>query len=121
MGYKNITLIKEPFSIEYILSGGIAGFMDKATIKSTGEFVYIMGDKIIAEGVIDKSGVNTIRKYAILDNNFKYKRSVSDETVGYPDMLTEELTVKLKDTVGTSKESKEIIKLINKYKDKFKK
>ena len=119
--YTDKDLINEPFSIEYTLSGGIAGFNDKATIKSTGEFIYIMRDKVISEGILEKSDIDKLRSLAILDNNFKDKESSPDDTKDYPDKLTTDLTVSFKDKVGTSKKSNEIIELINIYKERFKK
>lgn len=120
-GYKDKDLINEPFSIEYRLSGGIAGFNDKATIKSTGEFTYMVGDKVISEGILEKTDIDKLRSLAILDNNFKDKESSSDDTKDYPDKLTTDFTVNFKNKVGTSKKSTEIIELINSYKERFKK
>lgn len=120
-GYTEKDVINEPFSIEYSLSGGIAGFRDKSIIKSTGEFVYTVGDKVIAEGILDKSDIDKLRSYSILNSNFKNKESSPEDTKVYPDKMTIDLTVRFKDKVGTSKKSKEIIELINIYKGKFKK
>ena len=120
-GYTDKDLINEPFSIEYSLSGGIAGFRDKATIKSTGEFVYMVGDKAISEGILEKSDIDKLRSYAILNNNFRSKESSPEDTKVYPDKMTIDLTVRIRDKVGTSKKSNQIIELINSYKDRFKK
>jgi len=120
-GYRNMELRDEEFSIEYVLVGGIVGFMDKATINSRGEFKYITRDKVISEGVLDKSDIDKIRRYAILDNNFILNNGVKKDTKIYPDMLTEKITVSFKDKVGTTKKSNEIIELIKKYKNEFKK
>jgi len=119
---KESELYTVPFTIQYRLDGGIAGHADIYILDSNGEFIYRVFDKVLSKGKIDKKVLDKIREYAFKGNNFIDTTDVivNNNEEDYPDKLTIEFTISVKNRIGYSKEESKIIALMYELKEKLK-